>query len=61
MEITLTIYSNLSETYVQKGDKVSVKEEIGKVITDDEKTQIHFEVRKGDAVYNPSDWLYKSK
>ncbi|MDA9563767.1 peptidoglycan DD-metalloendopeptidase family protein [Flavobacteriales bacterium] len=57
----LTIYSNLSETYVQKGDKVSVKEEIGKVITDDEKTQIHFEVRKGDAVYNPSDWLYKSK
>ena len=57
----LTIYSNLSETYVQKGDKVEVKQLIGKVLTDDEKTQIHFEVRKGENVYNPSDWLYKAK
>jgi murein hydrolase activator len=57
----LTIYSNLSETYVQKGDKVEVKQSIGKVLTDDEKTQIHFEVRKGESVYNPSEWLYKAK
>lgn len=57
----LTIYSNLSETYVQKGDKVEVKQLIGKVLTDDEKTQIHFEVRKGESVYNPAEWLYKAK
>ena len=57
----LTIYSNLSETYVQKGDVVDVKQLIGKVLTDDEKTQIHFEVRKGESVYNPAEWLYKAK
>ena len=57
----LTIYSNLSETFVQKGDRVEVKQLIGRVLTDDEKTQVHFEVRKGEHVYNPSDWLYKTK
>jgi murein DD-endopeptidase MepM/ murein hydrolase activator NlpD len=57
----LTIYSNLSETFVQKGDRVEVKQLIGRVLTDDEKTQVHFEVRKGENVYNPSEWLYKAK
>lgn len=57
----LTIYSNLSETYVQKGDAVDVKQLVGKVLSDDEKTQLHFEIRKGNDPLDPSDWIYKAK
>lgn len=57
----LTVYSNLKESYVQKGDKVTVKQPLGLIVSDDEKTQLHFELWKGKTILNPSDWIYKAK
>lgn len=54
-----TVYSNLRTVSVSKGEKVSLKQSIGTVITDpvDGTTQLHFEVRKGAAPQNPEGWL----
>jgi septal ring factor EnvC (AmiA/AmiB activator) len=58
-----TVYSNLKETFVQKGDKVTTKQEVGTVITDETKgvTEVHFEIWKGQTIMNPVDWIYKAK
>lgn len=55
----LSVYSNLGETFVRKGDKVSIKQKIGTVATDlsDSKTELHFELWQGKALLNPMDWL----
>ncbi|MXV51743.1 peptidoglycan DD-metalloendopeptidase family protein [Pedobacter sp. HMF7647] len=54
-----TVYSNLKSVNVSNGQKVSVKQAIGSVITDssDGTTLLHFEVRKGADPMNPSSWL----
>ena len=59
----LSVYSNLAEVYVQKGDKVETKQEIGMIYTDDKnsKTELHFELWKGKTLLNPSAWLAKKK
>jgi len=61
-----TIYSNLQESYVQKGDKVVAKQEIGSLLVsaDGSMSDVHFEIRKitpeGQIKnLNPSYWLYK--
>jgi len=55
----LTVYSNLVEVYVKKGNQVETKQEIGKVFTDKKemKTEIHFELWKGKTLLNPASWL----
>jgi len=57
----LTVYSNLVEVYVKKGDKVETKQNIGKVYTDKKemRTEIHFELWKGKTLLNPANWLAK--
>ncbi len=59
----LSVYSNLAEVYVEKGDKVETKQEIGMIYTDDKnsKTELHFELWKGKTLLNPSAWLAKKK
>jgi murein DD-endopeptidase MepM/ murein hydrolase activator NlpD len=54
-----TVYSNLKSVNVARGQKVSLKQNIGVVITDpiDNTTEVHFEVRKGATPLNPSSWL----
>lgn len=54
-----TVYSNLRSVSVSRGDKVTLKQNIGTVITDptDGTTEVHFEVRKGAMPMNPSTWL----
>lgn len=54
-----TVYSNLKSANVSRGQKVSLKQNIGVVITDpiDGTTEVHFEVRKGATPMNPSSWL----
>lgn len=54
-----TVYSNLRSVNVSKGQKVTLKQNIGSVITDpvDATTEVHFEVRKGAAPMNPAGWL----
>ena len=56
-----TVYSQLDEVYVNRGDKVTTKQHIGKVHTDrtEGKTEIHFELRHGTETLNPSSWLAK--
>ena len=61
-----TIYSNLQETYVQQGDKVIAKQEIGALLVGQNGTvsDVHFEIRKitNDGQIqnlNPTYWLYK--
>lgn len=58
----LTVYSNLKDVYVKVGDKVKTKQNIGSILYDDEdsKTQMHFEVWKGQTKMDPEDWLYKN-
>jgi murein hydrolase activator len=58
----LSVYSNLAEVNVKKGDKVSTKQIIGVVDTDDStsKTEIHLEIYKGQNPLNPEQWLFKN-
>ena len=54
-----TVYSNLKSVSVSRGQKVSVKQPVGIVVTDpvDGTTEAHFEVWKGVTPVNPSSWL----
>ena len=56
-----TVYSQLDEVYVNRGDKVKTKQDIGKIHTDksEGKTELHFELRQGVETLNPSQWLAK--
>lgn len=56
-----TVYSQLDEVYVGRGDKVKTKQNIGKVHTDksEGKTELHFELRHGTECQNPASWLAK--
>ncbi|MEA3480079.1 MAG: peptidoglycan DD-metalloendopeptidase family protein, partial [Bacteroidota bacterium] len=57
----LTVYSNLTDVFVKRGDKVSTMQQIGKIYTDpaEAKTELHFEIWKAKALQNPSYWLTK--
>ena len=55
----LTVYSNLDEVNVRDGQEVTAKEKIGKVHTnsDDQKSELHFELWRGKVIQNPEEWL----
>lgn len=56
----LTVYSNLSQVYVKKGDKVTTRQAIGKIFTDNEngnETILHFQLWKEKTKLNPTPWL----
>lgn len=56
----LTVYSNLQETNVKRGDKVKTKQVIGSVMADEDgKGEIHFEIWKGSVLLNPTAWIIK--
>ena len=59
----LSVYANLEDVVVKMGDKLSVKQEIGTVVTgrEDEKTILHFEIWKGATKLNPSKWIVSKK
>ena len=53
-----TVYTNLDEVFVKRGDMVSTKEIIGRVHTNLEgKTELHFQVWKGKTLQNPAYWI----
>lgn len=56
-----TVYNNIKEVYVQKGDKVTLKQSIGTVWTDPttNETIMHFELRKDKVPQNPQTWILK--
>ncbi len=53
-----TVYSNLEVVSVTKGQKLKVGAEVGQIHTNEEgKTELHFEVWKGNEKQNPETWL----
>ncbi|OUR98086.1 peptidase M23 [Flavobacteriales bacterium 33_180_T64] len=56
----ITAYRNLSKVYVKKGDKISAKQVIGEVFTNNEgETMLGFGVFKDSKPENPASWIYK--
>lgn len=55
-----TVYQNLSSVNVSKGDKVNVKQNIGKVRTNGEtgRTVLKFTISQNTTYNNPASWLF---
>lgn len=55
-----SVYSNLEEVFVKKGDVLETKEKLGRVYTNTKgKTELHFEIWQGKVLLNPSLWILK--
>ena len=56
-----TVYKNLSQIYVSKGDKLKTKEAIGKISTDplNGQTILSFSIFYNGVPQNPKTWIYK--
>lgn len=57
----ITIYKNLSKIFVNKGDKISTKQNIGEVLTNKAsgETILSFVIYKDGKPQNPAHWIYK--
>ncbi len=57
----ISTYYNLSNLYVKKGDKVNLKEELGKIYTNryNGLTQLKFYLYKDATRLNPEEWIYR--
>ncbi len=56
-----TVYKNLSQIYVSKGDMLKTKEVIGKIATDplNGQTILSFSIFYNGVPQNPRNWIYK--
>jgi septal ring factor EnvC (AmiA/AmiB activator) len=56
-----TVYQNLSSVSVSKGDKVSTKQQIGRIRTngDTGKTVLKFTISQNTTYSNPASWLFR--
>lgn len=55
-----TVYSQLKSISVKQGDKVKTKQYIGEILTntsEDNKTELYFQIYKDRSILNPSLWL----
>lgn len=55
-----TVYSPFKKIYVKQGDKVKAKQAIGEIVTDtseDNKTELYFQIYKDRSIINPGLWL----
>jgi murein hydrolase activator len=59
----LSVYSNLDEVYVRMGEKVTIKQPLGLVHSNEEdsKTELHLEIWQNTTKLNPATWLYMRK
>ena len=57
----ITSYNNLENSYVQKGDKITTGQKIGKIFTDKitDKTTLVFVLLKNTNKLNPASWMLK--
>lgn len=57
----ITVYKNLENVFVNTGDKVKTKEEIGTIFTDKitGKTILGFVLSRNVTTENPASWIYK--
>jgi septal ring factor EnvC (AmiA/AmiB activator) len=57
-----TVYANLTSIYVSVGQKVSAKQSIGRIYTDNDnenKSELFFQIWKDRAILNPQSWITK--
>ena len=56
-----TVYKNLSDIYVKKGDKLKTKDSLGKIATDpiNGQTILSFSIFNNGVPQNPRFWIYK--
>ncbi len=55
-----TVYTNLDEVFVKKGEMLNTKQIIGRVHTNLEgKTELHFQVWKDKTLQDPSQWIIR--
>lgn len=56
-----SLYSNLEKVFVKPGDKVQIKQDLGKISKDDEDntTKLQFQIWKSTSKLNPVHWLSK--
>jgi septal ring factor EnvC (AmiA/AmiB activator) len=54
-----TVYSNLEEVSVRKGDKIAVRQNLGKVSTNRKTntSEVHFEIWREKTRLNPVEWV----
>ncbi|MDP3445631.1 MAG: peptidoglycan DD-metalloendopeptidase family protein [Ignavibacteria bacterium] len=54
-----TVYSNLEEVFVKRGDAIKTKDALGLIHTDknEAKTELHFELWQGKQIVDPALWL----
>lgn len=56
-----TIYSNLKDVVVKKGDKIEARQKIAKVLSTNQSNTLHFELWKtsssGSSPINPQSWI----
>lgn len=55
-----TVYANLTDIYVKEGQKVTAKQAIGRIYTDDEsdnKTELYFQIWRDKVIQNPESWI----
>lgn len=57
----ITVYNNLTNIQVKKGDKVNTKQELGSIFTHPKsgKTILKFLIYKNTNRMNPADWVYR--
>lgn len=57
----ISVYYNLGKVYVQAGDKVTTKQDIGEVFTNPNngETVLKFSIYKDNHTQNPGSWIYK--
>lgn len=57
----ITIYNNLKDISVRRGDEISIGEELGTVDTNKSsgKTTLHFLLYKNTQKLNPEQWIYR--
>lgn len=57
----LSVYSYMSEVFVNKGDKITTKQQLGVLIseTGKSKTDVHLEIWKGMTKLNPQYWILR--
>jgi murein hydrolase activator len=57
----LTVYSYMSEVFVNKGDKIDIKQDLGVLVNEagKAKTQVHIEIWKGMTKLNPKYWIFR--
>lgn len=55
----LSVYTNIEDVTVKRGDKVTTKQALGTIHMDDNdsKTELHLEIWKGETRLDPTQWL----